>query len=138
MLSTQDLGGVKVTDGQFREMQAGDYILHARGRKLEKVDVEKIRFPVDPEGHVQCVSLAQAPGGTIYTAQRTIVSKSTDGGRTWEHFHHRDPSPYGAWRIRFDAEGKVKLHQDFWDSAGGLFEHTPVLGWMLQRAKKRL
>ena len=107
MLSTQDLGGVKVTEDQLREMQAGDYILHARGGKLQKVEVEKIRFPVDPEGHTQCLSLAQAPNGAIYAAQRTIVSKSTDGGRTWEHFHHRDPSPYGWWRIRFAADGTM-------------------------------
>lgn len=40
--------------------------------------------------------------------------------------------------IRFDSEGKVILHQDFWDSTGGLFEHVPALGWMLRRAKKRL
>ena len=74
MLSTQDLGGVQVKEEQLREMQAGDYILHARGGKLEKGEVEKIRFPVDPQGHTQCLSLAQAPGGTIYAAQHTIIS----------------------------------------------------------------
>ena len=30
MLSTENMGGVVVTPGQLREMQAGDYILHAR------------------------------------------------------------------------------------------------------------
>ena len=40
--------------------------------------------------------------------------------------------------IRFGADGKVVLHQDFWDSSGGLFEHVPGLGWMLRKAKARL
>jgi limonene-1,2-epoxide hydrolase len=44
----------------------------------------------------------------------------------------------GMTHIRFDSEGKVLLHQDFWDSAGGLFEHVPGLGWMLRRAKKQI
>ncbi|MDP6438558.1 MAG: sialidase family protein [Candidatus Brocadiia bacterium] len=107
MLSTQDMGAVKVTEDQLREMQVGDYILHARGGKLEKVAVEKTRLPVDPEGHVQCQSLAQAPNGTICAAQRTIISQSTDGGRTWQHAHHKDPGRFSCWRIRFDAESTV-------------------------------
>ncbi len=44
----------------------------------------------------------------------------------------------GMSHIRFDADGKVVLHQDFWDSAGGLFEHVPAVGWMIRRIKKRL
>ena len=44
----------------------------------------------------------------------------------------------GMSHVRFDAHGKVVLHQDFWDSVGGLFEHTPALGWVLRRAKSKL
>lgn len=40
--------------------------------------------------------------------------------------------------VRFDAAGQVVLHQDFWDSAGGLFKQVPALGWMLRRAKSSL
>jgi len=49
-----------------------------------------------------------------------------------------DKRSVGMTHVRFDAAGKVVLHQDFWDSAGGLFEHVPALGWMLRRAKKGL
>ncbi len=104
MLSTQDMGGVKVSEEQLRERQVGDYVLHARGGELHKVAVEKTRLPVDPAGHVQCLNLAQAPNGTIYAAQCTILSKSTDGGRSWEHFHHRDPK---TRPFQFDAEGRM-------------------------------
>ena len=44
----------------------------------------------------------------------------------------------GMSHVRFDAAGKVLLHQDFWDSTAGLFEHVPVLGSVLRRVKKRL
>ena len=71
MLSTQDLGGVRVTEEQLREMQAGDYVLHARDGGLEKVEVQKTRLPVDPLSHAHCMCLARAPSGTIYAAQRS-------------------------------------------------------------------
>ncbi len=106
MLSTQDMGGVTVTEEQLRAMQEGDYILHACGGKLQKVPVEKVRLPRDPLGNVQRVCMVKAPDGTIYAAQHVYLHKSTDGGRTWEHLQ-RDPSPLGAWRLQFDQEGTM-------------------------------
>jgi hypothetical protein len=49
-----------------------------------------------------------------------------------------DTRSVGMSHVRFDSAGKVVLHQDFWDSTGGLFEYVPALGWMLRRAKHRL
>lgn len=49
-----------------------------------------------------------------------------------------DKFSVGMTHVRFDASGRVVLHQDFWDSTGGLFEHVPALGWMLRRAKSGL
>ncbi len=40
----------------------------------------------------------------------------------------------GMTHLRFDKEGRIVLHQDFWDSTTGFFEHAPVIGpvirWM--------
>jgi hypothetical protein len=44
----------------------------------------------------------------------------------------------GMSHIRFDRDGKVVLHQDFWDAAGGLFEHLPAIGWAIRGVRKRL
>jgi len=51
----------------------------------------------------------------------------------------------GAWtrsegmsQIRFDRDGKVLLHRDFWDAAGGLFAYMPVVGSLLKWIKGRL
>jgi hypothetical protein len=44
----------------------------------------------------------------------------------------------GMSHVRFDADGRVVLQQDFWDSAAGLWEHVPGLGGLLRLAKRRL
>jgi hypothetical protein len=44
----------------------------------------------------------------------------------------------GMSHVVFNKEGKVLLHQDFWDSSTGLFEHIPVLGGGIRMVKKRL
>jgi steroid Delta-isomerase len=44
----------------------------------------------------------------------------------------------GVSEIRFAANGRVSAHIDHWDSAGQLYEHLPVLGWVLRRLRRRL
>lgn len=44
----------------------------------------------------------------------------------------------GISQIRFDREGKVTFHQDYWDSSAGLFEHLPVSNQMINLVRKRL
>lgn len=44
----------------------------------------------------------------------------------------------GISHLRFDAAGRVVYHQDYWNAADGLFQHVPVLGWMINAIKRRL
>ena len=108
MLSTENMGGVAVTPDQLSAMQASDYILHARDGVLNKVEVEKIRMPLDPQAHYQGLNFALAPDNTIYAVQHTIISKSIDGGRTWEHLN-RDPSAFGfsGWLLQANSRGQL-------------------------------
>ncbi|MDT8408191.1 MAG: nuclear transport factor 2 family protein [Wenzhouxiangellaceae bacterium] len=39
----------------------------------------------------------------------------------------------GMTHLRFDADGRIVLHQDFWDSASGLYRHLPVIGPLMRR-----
>jgi hypothetical protein len=50
----------------------------------------------------------------------------------------RDTESIGISYIRFDADGYVVFHQDFWNAADGLFQYVPVLGWMIRKIKQRL
>ena len=49
-----------------------------------------------------------------------VKFKKFDRGKTFRSI--------GMTHIRFGPDGKVILHQDYWDSASGLFERIPILG----------
>jgi len=44
----------------------------------------------------------------------------------------------GMSHIRLDEEGKVVLHQDFWDNTEGLFRHVPLIRLFFEQFKKRI
>ena len=50
----------------------------------------------------------------------------------------QDTWSIGMSHLRFDANGLVVLHQDFWNAADGLFQHVPVLGGMIRWIKKQV
>lgn len=43
----------------------------------------------------------------------------------------------GITMMRFDAQGRVVFHQDFWDATAGLFEHVPVVGTAIRGIKAK-
>lgn len=44
----------------------------------------------------------------------------------------------GMSHLRFNAQGEIILHQDYWDGVEGLFRTVPVLGLMLKSVKRFL
>ena len=44
----------------------------------------------------------------------------------------RNVRTIGVTLVRFDHEGRVMIHQDFWDSAQGVWDHVPVLGSVIR------
>lgn len=44
----------------------------------------------------------------------------------------------GVSQIRFNREGKVAFHQDFWDSGKNFYAHLPVIGGAVGYVGKRL
>lgn len=49
-----------------------------------------------------------------------------------------DVQSVGISHLRFDGNGKIVLHQDYWDSTNGFFEHIPIFGGILQWIKNGL
>lgn len=43
----------------------------------------------------------------------------------------KDIVTVGMTHLRFDEQGLVILHQDFWDSTEGLYRHMPVVGGVI-------
>jgi ketosteroid isomerase-like protein len=47
-------------------------------------------------------------------------------------------STMGMSHLRFDSEGKVVLHQDYWDSTEGVMVHIPIIGGLVRWTRNRL
>ena len=43
----------------------------------------------------------------------------------------------GASHLRFDADGKVAWHRDYWDAAEELYEKLPVVGALMRWLRRR-
>ena len=44
----------------------------------------------------------------------------------------------GMTQLRFNEQGLIVFHQDFWDSTAGFFEHLPVLGSAIRWIKTKI
>ena len=44
----------------------------------------------------------------------------------------------GISQIRFNPDGKVAFHQDFWDSGKNFYAHLPVVGGVIGLIRRRL
>lgn len=84
-LDTGVLGGVDGPSADaLAQMQRGDYIYRAVDGRLERVPAEKTVLPRDPQGHGQGMSLTIAEDGSLVADTCSILSRSRDGGRTWQ------------------------------------------------------
>ena len=45
---------------------------------------------------------------------------------------------HGASHLRFDADGRVEYHRDYWDAAGELYAQLPLIGALMRWLKKRM
>ena len=130
------LSDFKAPDFQsrIREVYADDVFFNDTLKTLRGVDAVERHLVATAEalesGTVEFVDLVSADGDYYFRWVMTVRFKRFARGE--------ERRSVGMTHIRFDPDGDVLLHQDFWDSAGGLFEHTPVLGWMLRQARERL
>jgi len=62
---------------------------------------------------------------------------------TWDflfrfrRFGRQPQAVRGATHLRFDAQGLVALHRDYWDAAEELYEKLPLLGALMRWLKRR-
>lgn len=90
-----------------------DYMA-ATGQKLEQNRVEVHKVIRD--------------GADAYVRwEMTFVSRAL-GRRIESH-------SIGMTHLRFNEDGQIVLHQDFWDSGSALYAHLPVVGLFVRRAQ---
>lgn len=61
-----------------------------------------------------------------------------DKGYIRWRFHYDSSSFEGVSHVRFDSEGKVLSHIDYWDAASNVYEKIPILGTALRWLKHRI
>jgi hypothetical protein len=82
--------------------------------RVERLEVEFLeRVPLGIDWYVRWRMTIQAPG-------------FGDGGPV---------ATYGVSQLRFDAQGRLLIHKDFWDAAQGLHEQLPVVGGVVRRVR---
>jgi hypothetical protein len=79
---------------------------------------------------VQIDDIGRSSGNYYVRWRMVVVPKDTPEHEAWHSI--------GVTHLRFNDAGRVILHQDYWDSSAGLFEHLPVVGWMIRNIKARL
>jgi steroid delta-isomerase len=74
---------------------------------------------------------------------REVVARGDDAFLTWDFLLRirrlggREQVIRGASHLKFDGEGRISYHRDYWDVAEELYEKLPVLGGLMRLLKKR-
>lgn len=79
---------------------------------------------------VEVDEVLSSPAGVYVRWRMGIRFKKFHKGTTQESI--------GMSHLRFDKEGRVVYHQDYWDSGANLFEKIPLLGSGIRAVKRRL
>jgi steroid delta-isomerase len=118
--SLAGIGEVYAADAHFR-----DPFNDVRGlAAIEAVFADMFERARDPRFRVT---------GTLQQGDEAFV--------TWDfHFGtgRRELVVQGCSQLRFDAQGRVDRHRDYWDVAGELYEQLPVLGALMRALRRRL
>ncbi len=74
----------------------------------------------------------------------TIVEQGNDAFLTWDMtFRVKKYKPnetmtiHGASHLRFDADGKIGMHRDYWDAAEELYAKLPLIGTLMRGLKRQ-
>ena len=74
---------------------------------------------------------------------REVVADGSDAFLTWDFlFRSRrlgeaEQVIHGASHLKFDADGRVSYHRDYWDAAEELYEKIPLLGGLMRLLKRQ-
>ena len=98
-------------------IEGADRIAAYFGHTLERTRLLRVEF------------LDRAPVGTDWYVRwrMTVAADKVNGGN--------EVVSYGVTQLRFDADGRVLVHKDFWDSGTGLYEQLPGIGSVVRRVR---
>jgi limonene-1,2-epoxide hydrolase len=74
---------------------------------------------------------------------REVVAQGDDAFLTWDfrfrlrRLRRDELLVRGASHLKFDADGRITYHRDYWDAAEELYEKLPVLGGLMRLLKRQ-
>jgi ketosteroid isomerase-like protein len=74
---------------------------------------------------------------------REVVADGNGALLTWDFLFrarvlgNAEQVIHGASHLKFDADGRVRYHRDYWDAAEELYEKMPLLGGLMRLLKRR-
>ena len=73
------------------------------------------------------------------------VEQGDEAFLTWDfNFRIKKYKPHvaqtirGSSHLKFDEQGRVRYHRDYWDAAEELYEKLPIVGGLMRFLKKRV
>lgn len=83
------------------------------------------------ECRVEVLEVSRTENGEHYFRWKMMIrfKRFKKGQDTWT---------VGMSHLRFNSQGLVVYHQDYWNATDGLFRHIPILGNMINAVIKRL
>lgn len=101
--------------------------LHGRAR-LKAVFAQSSKDVSDPRVTINAIAWVDP--------RRALIRWQYSG--TIRRLNLRNWSVMGMSDIQLDEDQRIASHEDFWDLAGGLFEHFPLIGGLFRRLRHRL
>ena len=74
-------------------------------------------------------------------AVNDVVGTAPQVFMTWDFVVPRargDLTIRGATHFRLAADGRIRMHRDYWDTAGELYAKVPLLGLLVRALRRRL
>lgn len=107
----------------FNQVQGAKAYVGLLTDMFEKLD--NIQFTVHESSHHEKKHFVD--NSTVYLYWTFTANSSTTGPLCFD----------GTSRLKFDKNGKISSHQDFWDGLA-LLQKFPILGTILRAIKKRI
>ena len=117
-----------------RDVYAEDAYLNDTLKEVRGIDAIESYFlhSVDATERVTAEILDVAESNRDYSLRWVMAI-------TFKRLNDREPTrSIGMSHLRFNADGKVVYHQDYWDSASGFYQYVPILGRLIKAIKGRL
>jgi len=122
------------TEFNIRSVYADKFYFNDTFKIIENID-ELVAYMLDSASHVNSTTVEVHE--VIAGEQDYYIRWSMKMDLTVKHKHINSYS-IGMTQLRFNEQGKVVFHQDFWDSSEAFYEHLPLLGYWLKKVKKMM